>query len=59
MDYSNNLRSKVSEKIKKNLGVAQSGRAGVLGTSGRRFESCHLDQLTIFVTFSNDFCHFS
>ncbi len=36
------LENRVKEFSKK-LGVAQFGRAGSLGLSGRRFEPCHLD----------------
>lgn len=33
----------------KYLGVAQFGRASDLGSEGRKFESCHLDQLNMRV----------
>ena len=45
--YKKNLENRVKEFSK--LGVAQFGRAGSLGLSGRRFDPCHLDQILLGV----------
>ena len=35
----------------KTQGVAQFGSVSVLGTEGRRFKSCHLDNFSVFSFF--------